>query len=1202
MRELDWSKTPLGPPERWPQSLRSTLSMLLPSKAQIILFWGPEFLVFYNDAYRPVFGAKHPQALGLPGSRAWSEIWDSQLHQLLAGVVETGEAFWAQDLLFEIERYGFLEETYFDVSYDPVRDESGAVGGVFCIVTETTGRVVGPRRMALLRDLAARNATARTARDACVVAMETLAAKPDDVPFAMVYLDDELQASTPDGERRLAVAKPDLIKTFAIPSSAAGGRSARLVVGLNPRRPFDDDYRSFLELVVDQFAIALANARAYEEERQRADALAAVDRAKTAFFSNVSHEFRTPLTLMLGPIEKLLADGGGPLTTTQRNDVEILQRNAGRLSRLVNALLDFSRIEAGRAQATYAPTDVCALTRELAGAFRSAIEHAGIRFDVVCDTIDEPVFLDRDMWEKIVMNLVSNALKFTFRGTIRVELCREGDSIQLSVTDTGTGIPASELSRIFERFHRVEGARSRTHEGTGIGLALTHELVRFHGGAIHAESEIDRGSRFVVRIPTGSAHLPPDRVSTTPLPGPASHTAAPFVDEALRWLPELPGDDSVRPVSPATDERGGATPSHSERVLVVDDNADMREYLRQLLYQWDVTTAGGGLAALEHARANPPDLILTDVMMPELDGFGLLREVRSDPRTVGVPVLMLSARAGEEARVSGLDAGADDYIVKPFTGRELIARVRSLLNLSRARREAELQKQHLRALFMQAPTPIIILRGRDHIVELANPLTCRLWGKSESELLEKPLFAVLPELHDQPFKGLLDDVLRTGVPYVGKETPARLDRRGEGTVDTVFLNFVYAPLRGIEGNIEGILVIAFDVTDEVNAREEMNQLRAAADAANRTKDQFLAMLGHELRNPLAPILTALQLMALKGGDTLQMERTVIERQARHLVRLVDDLLDVSRIARGKVELRQEPVDMADVVAAAVEAVSPLLEERRHRLVTTVPQGLIVTGDVTRLTQVVINVLSNSAKYTPPGGRIEIDGGRDHPDIKLHFKDNGIGISPEMLPSIFEMFAQERQALSRSDGGLGLGLTIVKRLIELHGGGVTAWSQGIGHGAEVVIRIPSMTSAAVSLDRTKDGARISPVAQRGRRILVVDDNVDAARTMADALGFAGYETRVSLDGPAALAAAGTFQPDAVLLDLGLPLMDGYEVAGEILAAPSNRKPLLVAMTGYGQMSDQERTRQAGFSGHVVKPIDVPQLVVLLERLLTREPAN
>ncbi|HXI28140.1 MAG TPA: ATP-binding protein, partial [Vicinamibacterales bacterium] len=1153
-------------------------------------------------AYRPVFGAKHPYALGMPGREAWSEIWESQLHDLLAGVVGTGEAFWARDLLFEIERYGFLEETYFDVSYDPVRVESGAVGGVFCIVTETTERVVGERRMALLKDLAARNATARAARDACVLATETLAARPHDVTFALAYLDDELQSATPMAEQRLAAAPPELIKSLPLGASSSGARAGRLVVGLNPRRPFDEAYRNFLALVADQLGTAVANARAHEEERQRAAALAAIDRAKTAFFSNVSHEFRTPLALMLGPVENLLAEVNGPLTARQRTDIDILQRNSGRLLKLVNALLDFSRIEAGRAQATYAPTDVTALTRELAGAFQSAIEQAGIRFDVDCEAIAAPVFLDRDMWEKIVLNLLSNALKFTFAGSISVALRRRDDAVELSVADTGTGIPEAELPRIFERFHRVEGARSRTHEGTGIGLALTHELVRLHGGTIAAESRIDEGTRFVVRVPIGSAHLPPDRIGTAPQA--AASAVKLFVDESARWLPEAALDDRLSSAVPdAGDARDAAAQRATERILVVDDNADMRDYLCQLLRQWDVTTATDGLAALDLARANPPGLVISDVMMPGLDGFGLLHELRRDPRTHAVPVLMLSARAGEEARVSGLGAGADDYVTKPFSARELIARVGSLLNLSRARRDAELQKQHLRSLFMQAPTPIIIFRGPDHVVELANPMTCQVWGRTEAEVIEKPLLEALPELRDQPFKALLDGVLRSGLPYVGKEIPALIDRHGDGRFETVYFNFVYAPLRGVDGEIEGVLAVAFDVTDEVTARNEMSRLRAAAEAANETKDEFLAMLGHELRNPLAPILTALQLMALRGDGSGLKERTVIDRQVRHLVRLVDDLLDVSRIARGKIELRIQAVDISEIVAAAVEATSPALEERFHRLEVDVPRGLVLHGDTTRLTQIVVNLVSNAAKYTEPHGRIRIDARQDGGLIELRVTDSGIGISAEMLPRIFDMFTQERQALDRSHGGLGLGLTIVRSLVALHGGTIEAHSDGVGAGSEFVIRLPRLAAAADAHAVRPAEAKHGPRAATGRRILVVDDNADAARLMADALEIVGYETRVAFDGPTALDVIATFQPHAALLDLGLPLMDGYELAEQFLAASAGRRrPILIAVTGYGQASDQEKTLAAGFDAHVVKPVDIPHLLTLLERLVSIEPTS
>ena len=686
MRAFDWTTTSLGPPYAWPQSLRSTVSMLLPSKAQIIVFWGDDFTVLYNDAYRPVFGSKHPHVLGLPGGQAWSEIWDTQLRGLLEGVVRTGEAFSARDLLFVIERYGFGEETYFDVSYDPVRVESGTVGGVFCIVTETTARVVGAQRLALLRDLAARNASARTEREACELVIETLGTSAD-VAFAFAYINNEVQASTPSAHRNVNATPADLVKTFSLPVGGAD-RAARLVIGLNPRRRFDDDYRSFLGLVVDQLAIALSNARAYEAERRRAEALAALDRAKTAFFSNVSHEFRTPLTLLVGPLEDELKNSE-ELSDDRRARIETAHRNALRLLRLVNTLLDFSRLEAGRIDASYEPTDLSALTADLASAFRSAVEKAGLRLVVDCPALPQPVYVDRDMWEKIVLNLLSNAFKFTFAGEIRVTLRWCGEHVELQVADSGVGIPAADVDRVFQRFHRVKNARSRTHEGTGIGLALVQELARLHGGGVSVTSVEGHGTTFVVTVRTGRAHLPSERISS-PRSLPATMLGAiPFVEEALRWLPDDGSAAHVEAIDSDAVNAAGNDATPRPYVLIADDNADMRGYLARILrphYQVDLVADGG--AALERIRARMPDLLLTDVMMPTLDGFGLVEAIRGDERTRPLPVILLSARAGEEARIEGLQAGADEYLLKPFSARELLASVASQIRLSHARAES----------------------------------------------------------------------------------------------------------------------------------------------------------------------------------------------------------------------------------------------------------------------------------------------------------------------------------------------------------------------------------------------------------------------------------------------------------------------------------------------------------------------------------
>ena len=513
-----------------------------------------------------------------------------------------------------------------------------------------------------------------------------------------------------------------------------------------------------------------------------------------------------------------------------------------------------------------------------------------------------------------------------------------------------------------------------------------------------------------------------------------------------------------------------------------------------------------------------------------------------------------------------------------------------------ARHEAELQKRLLYSLFMQAPTLIAVLRGPDYLVELANPPVCKIWGRTEEELHNQPLLDVLPELRHQVFPSLLRDVYESGIPYVGNETPAILARKG-GPPETVYFNFVYSPFRNMEGDIEGVFVIASDVTEQVLARNQLNELREAAESANRAKDEFLAMLGHELRNPLSPILTALQLMKLRGSDASERERTVIERQVTHLTRLVDDLLDVSRIARGKVELKEEIVEIAEIVAKAIEIASPLLEQRTHTLNVDVQRkGLIVRGDSTRLSQVVSNLLTNAAKYTPPGGHITIRTEENHEEVVVRVRDTGMGIAPEVLPKVFDLFVQERQAIDRSQGGLGLGLTIVRNLVERHGGTVSAHSDGPGKGSEFVMRLPRASVRSLSNDDGPgDGAVPESLVSRqgdSLRILVVDDNVDSAEMLAAALSAKGYDTRVAHDAPVALHVAAAFRPAVALLDIGLPVMDGYELATHLRDIPGLNGMKLIALTGYGQESDRQKSREAGFHHHLVKPVDL----VILESVL------
>jgi PAS domain S-box-containing protein len=698
---VSWASTPLGPPAEWSQSLRTAVSILLSSRFPMWMAWGPELTFFCNAAYRrDTLGSKYPWALGRPAREVWAEIW-GDIGPRIDTVLSTGQATWDQGLRLFLERSGYPEETYHTFSYSPLRGDDGAPVGMLCVVSEETERVIGERRMATLRDLGSDPSAIRTEHEMLTFAAAQLAGNRADLPFTLTYL------FGPDGPRlagstgiaadhpatdparwpAAALAKGEQAvvglarfgdlptgewsepptEALLVPLLQTGGSPyGFMVCALNRYRMLDDGYRGFLELAARHVAAGVASSRSIEAERRRAEELAELDRAKTAFFSNISHEFRTPLTLIMGPLEELRARWDNP-------ELDVIHRNGLRLGKLVNTLLDFSRIEAGRMQARFEPVDLAATTAELASVFRSAIERAGLAYEVECPPLGEPVYIDRDMWEKIVLNLLSNALKFTFDGRVRVAVGRDGDRAVVTIADTGIGVAADEMPRLFERFHRIENARSRSNEGSGIGLALVRELVELHGGEITAASTPDEGTTFTIRLLFGAKHLPPDSLGAASRSN-ENETANSYVEEALRWLP---GEAEPAP----------AVEGHAGRVLVADDNADMRDYVTRLLRSAGhrVEAVADGRRALDAARARPPDLIVSDVMMPGMDGLELLATLRADPRTASTPVLLLSARAGQEASIEGLEAGADDYLVKPFSSAELLARVRAIVELARMR-------------------------------------------------------------------------------------------------------------------------------------------------------------------------------------------------------------------------------------------------------------------------------------------------------------------------------------------------------------------------------------------------------------------------------------------------------------------------------------------------------------------------------------
>ena len=1186
MRAKDWRSTGLGPPESWPQSLRTAVSLLLNSRYPMFLFWGPQLIKIYNDGYRPITGDKHPWALGRPGPEVWPEIW-ADIGPMVERVIRKGEATWSDDLPLFMRRRGFPEEVFFTFSYSPVRDESGGVGGMFCACTETTAKVQGERRLKLLRDLAAAGGEARSVADACALGMQVLAGSPVDVPFALLYLEEkdgarlaaragvapeDLPGAWPLGEKALL---DDLPTRFARvpagpwpepPSCAlilpiAGGA---VVLGVSSRIRFDDSYRSFFELVAGQLDASLAAARASEADRRRAEALAELDRAKTAFFSNVSHEFRTPLTLLLGPVADALADAEHPLSPPQRERQELVLRNALRLQKLVNTLLDFSRIEAGRAQASYLPTDLAGFTANLASSFRSAVEKAGLQLNVHCPPLSEPAYIDREMWEKIVLNLLSNAFKFTFEGEIALSLRDEPGEFVLDVRDTGTGIPAAELPHVFERFRRVEGARSRTHEGTGIGLALVQELARLHGGAVAVQSIEGRGSTFTVRVPRGRAHLPPERIGGEATLASTALGPGAYVQEALGWL----SAPQTNPEPPAERAR--------PRVVWADDNADMRDYVARLLApRYNVETVSDGEAALAAARRHRPDLVLADVMMPGLDGLGLVQALRADDELCHVPVVLLSARAGEEARIEGLGAGADEYVQKPFSARELLARVEALLQSAELRSRIRLERADLGRLFAQTPVPIAVLRGPELVFEMANPAYVEAVGGRS--VVGKSFFEALPEVRGQAFDERLREVMRSGTPHIGREVLLKLHRRG--ALEDAWFTYIYAPLRGADGAADRVIAIVNEVTEQVGARKRLEE-------ADRRKDEFLAMLSHELRNPLAPLANALEIVRLNGGAAEPPVLAMMERQLKQLVRLTDDLLDMSRITRGSFELRRERCALRAAVRSAVETADPAIRAAHHTLEVSAEEDLWVDGDAVRLAQIIANLLNNAARYTEPGGRIGVSMRRDGAQALVSVRDNGAGLEAEEMARLFAMFAR-----GKSSTGLGIGLALARRLAEMHGGALEAASDGLGKGAVFTLRLPLAATGAPAGPRAEQAC----AAMTSRRVLLVDDNRDAADSLGTLLARLGADVRVAHDGSEALAAFESYRPGVVILDIGMPGMDGYQVARAIRGRPDGERIPLVAVTGWGQEQDRRRVREAGFDHHLVKPADIGALRALLGSL-------
>jgi PAS domain S-box-containing protein len=1196
MRAMDWSSTGLGSPETWPLSLKTAVRIMLTSRYAMWMAWGPQLTFFCNDAYLPTVGIKRDWVLGARSDKVWAEIWPD-IGPRIERVLATGKATWDEALLLFLERLGFAEETYHTFSYSPLADDHGTISGMLCVVTEETERVIGERRLRVLRDLGARMGQARTEAEVWKAVEACLRDESRDLPMTLAYLFSEegpaklvsvtgVSEDHPIAPRtielrdgrlwplgEIARGAPfaqvdDLVlrandvvgpwgrppdKALAVPIAAHGQARplGAFLVGLNPYRPLDASYHGFIQLFVGQVAAGLANADAYEAERRRAEGLAEVDRAKTTFFSNVSHEFRTPLTLMLGVLEEILAKQEAVVEPAIRRLVETAHRNGLRLLQLVNALLDFSRIEAGRARAHFQPTDLAELTAELAASFSSATQQAGLTLSIDCPELPAPVFVDRDMWEKIVLNLVSNAFKFTFDGGIEVALSEAGSKVRLEVRDTGTGIEPDQLPRLFERFHRVEGAKGRSFEGSGIGLALVQELAKLHGGEVQVSSSFGSGSTFAVEIPMGSGHLPPDQVEHVPEAAAMSGKARSFALDALRWLPDAPAADS-RPAAAPGERR--------ERIVVADDNADLRAYILRLLSDggYEVLTVADGEAALAEIRGRRPDLLISDVMMPRLDGYALLREVRGDTALRDLPVIMLSARAGEEATVEGLEAGSDDYLTKPFSARELLARVAANLSLARLRRESLVTISESEARFRNmadhAPVMMWVSDVAGEIVYVN-----RAWHTFTGQA-GRPTW--IDAIHADD-RALVETRLRGAAGARSAFDVEYRLRRADGAHR--WASTAAAPRFDSDGGFLGYIGSVIDITDRKDAEAALNERVAEAVAARAEIEEALRQaqkmealgqltggIAHDFNNLLTVITGSVNITTRAldaAGVTDPKARRALDnamKGAERAASLTHRLLAFSR----RQPLAPKAIDVVKLVAGMSELLHRSLGETIDVEIVSSPDLWRAEADPNQLESAILNLVVNARDAMPNGGRLTIETANavlDESYTETHGEvvpgqyvvvavtDTGEGMTPETLARVFEPFFTTKEV----GKGTGLGLSMVYGFTKQSGGHVKIYSEP-GEGTAVKIYLPRLISVAEPIE--EKGRAIERTGNRAT-ILVVEDDDDVRAYSCEVLRELGYHVLEAQDGPAALRIIESRREPIALLftDVVMPRMSGSELA-------------------------------------------------------------
>ncbi|RIB29047.1 hypothetical protein C2G38_1271384 [Gigaspora rosea] len=1261
----DWSSTSLGTMDSWDPAFKNAVTLCLQTAFPAVIYAGPGWVQIYNEAYESVLMTKQ-NAQGKPFKEVWPEIYE-QSAALFEIVTTTGKGLFREDELYLLERDGYIEEAYFNYTCSPIFISDGSAYGTFCLVQETTPKVLNARRLKILGEFGRRITEVESLESACHIITKILGDNNVDIPYAMIYLVNrklntasesliarlitttfdydcksgwlfpdnlpetpEIIDLTKDVDKNyntlielkreaatysflkcdswpinLLIKDGDHIKVLLDDGSQAvllltkislcddQVLSAILICGINRRRTLDEKYMEFLKLITNQMNRCLLRARSIEEEKKRSKLLTELNHQKVLFFQGISHELKTPLTLMLSPLDDII--NACPQEAPIMTYFQIIRRNAHRLLKLINTLLQFSNIESEKLDACYRETNIVELTQELVSDFKSMAETLGLDYAIDIPLADEfnqvvgdKVYLDHDMYETIVFNLCSNALKHTWNGSVTIRLYVDykdkNKMIVLEISDTGVGIPELALPNIFQRFYRVESQSSRSHEGTGIGLALVKELVTFHGGDITVTSVVNKGTTFKCWFPIGCDHLPTDKIQRNNVENPISYgrelytSRKLYLEESSQWVKNSKFDDQNDVDKLSIDDKNididkmlpkditfyfSTDNEKKYQILLVDDNNDMRDYLADLLKEFDVHRACDGQDAIRVLKKlnRLPDLVLSDIMMPNMNGYELLEILRSNVKTQMIPVILLSAKACEESRIKGLDKGADDYLIKPFSTRELIARIQANIELSHLRRKI-LFKQYkeeetkqllltisnkvlsgldlnetlldiIKEIHYKLPNERILIISNDQS-EFKNNKIVALYDGAESIQSTNILFN---EINNQSksseflnnYSGVdinldvyCDDVCKN-VSVLSIEI--RLNNTCWGWIklyrspNSIWLDSEIELLQQISNQIS-LNIIYVNILKE---NTENGIKIKAIEIANKAKSQILANTSHELRTPLGAIVGILSSFDNTSLTIDQNDMINIMAHASDIVlSIVNDILDAAKLEARKVALINRTFDLLELFEGTIENFGKRAGAKKIDLIVNCDVDSFpryVKSDPDRLKQVLSHLLSNSVKFTDKGKIVftvsmqlqeVIDDDKEKPTygqiiqrgcLLIELYDTGIGMDPEYIKHAWQSFSQGDMSMTKMQDGTGLGLSICKNLVEINGGEIKVESE-LGKGSKFWFtwNVELLSSKTSSLTSTQFGQMSYALSQsiKQKRILIIHSVEDARNAMLNYL--------------------------------------------------------------------------------------------------------